>query len=228
MISRTLISVPLALLLSLLLFYTLALITRMGDRLADAPQVSPNLDFSMQIQESEIALRERRLPDEPQELVQQQPAMPQVKTEMASSLNASLPDISVPDIDVGVKVSPSFSRLSVPSPAVSVNTNVTSLAMPTPTMAMDTNPTVMSQVPPRYPQRALRRRQEGRVLVEFVITATGTVKPGSMKVIESTPKGVFDKSVLRSMQRWRFKTRLANGQPSEYRARQELEFKLEK
>ncbi|WP_051221677.1 energy transducer TonB [Neptunomonas japonica] len=228
MITRTLVSVPLAFLLSLLLFYTLALITRMGDGLADERQVNPNLDFSMHVQESEIALRERRLPDEPEELVQQQPAMPQVKTEMASTLNASLPDISIPDIDVGVKLSPSFSSLSFPAPAVSVNTNVTSLAMPTPMMTIDTNPTVMSQVPPRYPQRALRRRQEGRVLVEFVITATGTVKPGSMKVIESIPKGVFDKTVLRSMQRWRFKTRLANGQPSEYRARQELEFKLEK
>ena len=66
------------------------------------------------------------------------------------------------------------------------------------------------------------------MVVEFMITEQGTVKPGSVKVVESTPPGVFDKAVLRAIQRWRFKTRVENGQPVPFRARQELEFKLEK
>ncbi|WP_370280468.1 energy transducer TonB [Pontibacterium sp.] len=212
---RFMVSVPLALCLSLLLFYLLALITSVDDLRVPEQQFIPNLDFLLVRQESEIELRKRQLPPEPEELVQQQqPEIPQLQPQSALAVNADLPNIDLPDIDMGIQISlsPSLHNLSVP----------------TPTMTMDTNPTVLSQFPPRYPQRALRRRQEGQVVVEFTITEMGTVKPGSVVVVESTPSGVFDKAVLRAIQRWRFKTRLVNGQPVPFKARQKLEFKLEK
>lgn len=215
---RFMVSTPLALCLSLLLFYLLALITSVDDLRVPEKRFIPNLDFMLVRQESETELRKRQFPPEPEELVQQQqPEIPQLQPlqpQSALAVNADLPNIDLPDIDMGIQISlsPSLHNLSVT----------------TPTMAMDTNPTVLSQFPPRYPQRALRRSQEGQVVVEFTITEMGTVKPGSVVVVESTPSGVFDKAVLRAIQRWRFKTRLVNGQPVPFKARQKLEFKLEK
>lgn len=212
---RLMISAPLALCLSLLLFYLLALITSMGDQQVLEKQLNPSLDFLMVRQESDVELRKRQLPPEPEDVVeQQQPDIPQIQPQKTAAVNAKLPSINVPDIDMGMQVS--------------VSPTLHNLSMPTPTMTMDTNPTVLSQVPPRYPQRALRRRQQGKVVVEFMINEMGSVKPGSVVIVKSTPPGVFDKAVLRAIQRWRFKTRIVNGQPVPFKARQELEFKLEK
>lgn len=212
---RLMISAPLALCLSLLLFYLLALITSTGDQRVLEKQLNPSLDFLMVRQESDVELRKRQLPPEPEDVVeQQQPDIPQIQPQKTATVNAKLPSINVPDINMGMQVS--------------VSPTLHNLSMPTPTMTMDTNPTVLSQVPPRYPQRALRRRQQGKVVVEFMINEMGSVKPGSAVIVKSTPPGVFDKAVLRAIQRWRFKTRIVNGQPVPFKARQELEFKLEK
>ncbi len=212
---RLLISAPLAACLALLLFYGLAMLTSMGDRLVSDKQLTPSLDFLMVRQESDVELRKRQLPPEPEEVVQQQqPEIPQLQPQQTQNVSFNLPNVTVPDISMGMQVSlsPTLNNLSMPAPSISI----------------DTNPTVLSQVPPRYPQRALRRRQEGRVVVEFVINEMGGVKPGTVVVVESSPPGVFDKAVLRAIQRWRFKTRVVDGQPVSFKARQELEFKLER
>lgn len=212
---RLLISAPLAACLALLLFYGLAMLTSMGDRLVSDKQLTPSLDFLMVRQESDVELRKRQLPPEPEEVVQQQqPEIPQLQPQQTQNVSSNLPNVTVPDISMGMQVSlsPTLNNLSMPAPSISI----------------DTNPTVLSQVPPRYPQRALRRRQEGRVVVEFVINEMGGVKPGTVVVVESSPPGVFDKAVLRAIQRWRFKTRVVDGQPVSFKARQELEFKLER
>lgn len=212
---RLMIASPLALALALLLFYGLALLTSTGDQLAKNTHERPVLDFLMVRQESAVEVRKRQLPPEPEEIVQQpEPKMPQLKPQTTASVSADLPNVQVPDIAMGIEVS--------------LSPSLNNLAVPTPSLTMDTNPTVLSQIPPRYPSRALRRKQEGRVVVEFTITEQGTVKPGSVKVVESTPPGVFDKAVLRAIQRWRFQTREVDGQAVAFRARQELEFKLER
>ncbi len=210
---RLFIAAPLALLLSLVLFYGLALLTSMGNQLVANRSEVPDLNFLMVRQESDVELRQRHLPPEPQEIIQEQaPKMPQLQPMKNVAVQADIPAVDVPNIDVGIAVSlsPSLNSLSAPS------------------LSFNTNPEVLSQTPPRYPQRALRRGLEGKVVIEFEVTKAGSIKPGSIKIIKSTPKGVFDKAVLKAIQRWRFATEMVNGQPVPYRARQELEFKLEK
>lgn len=219
---RLLIAAPLAAALALSLFYSLALLTSMDDRLVEDTLSAPNLDFMMLRQESDVELRKRQLPPEPEEVVQQQqPKMPPMQSQPTPNVSSEMPNIDVPNIDASVQISlsPSLNNLAAPAPAPTP---------PAPVISVDTNPTVLSQVPPRYPQRALRRRQQGQVLVEFTVTEAGSVQPDSIKIIESTPPGVFDKTVLRALPRWRFKTRIQDGKPVKYRARQKLEFKLEK
>ena len=58
------------------------------------------------------------------------------------------------------------------------------------------------QPSPIYPREALHDGIEGHVLVRFFVTETGTV--ADVKVIESTPADVFDRSVLRAASRYKF------------------------
>jgi protein TonB len=80
------------------------------------------------------------------------------------------------------------------------------------------------QVPPKYPRRALSRKQKGWVKVQFIITASGKVK--SPFVVSSKPSGVFDKAALKAIRRWKFKAKIVNGQAVAQRAVQTIKFKL--
>ena len=210
---RFLISAPIALFFTLLLFYSLALITSTGERADSINDLNPVIDFFMVRQENEIEVRQRKLP-EPQEMVQQQPPIPKTQTSVDINVDISLLSIDVPDIsmEMDINLSPTLHNLSMPATLLSI----------------DSNPVVMERFPPRYPQRALMRKQQGKVVVEFIITEQGTVREDSVVVVESSPPGVFDKAVLRAIKRWRFQKRIENGQAIAFKAKQALEFKLEK
>lgn len=61
----------------------------------------------------------------------------------------------------------------------------------------------LNRVNPRYPRRAKIRRIEGHVQLLFIIDKNGFVS--DPKVIDSNPKGIFEKSALRAIVKWRFK-----------------------
>jgi protein TonB len=63
-------------------------------------------------------------------------------------------------------------------------------------------PPVVSQVPPRYPPLALRRRVEGFVEVTFTVMPDGSVT--NVSVARSDPRAIFDREAISAMQRWRF------------------------
>lgn len=68
------------------------------------------------------------------------------------------------------------------------------------------------KVQPVYPRHALARNLEGYVLVEFTIDALGRVV--DVRVIEASPPGVFERAALQAAQRFRYKPRVVNGQPT--------------
>ncbi len=79
-------------------------------------------------------------------------------------------------------------------------------------------------MPPRYPFSARRRRIEGYVVVEFTVTETGEVE--DVRVVEASPRGVFERAAISAIKRWRFKPKMREGKPIRVRARQKIEFKL--
>ncbi len=90
------------------------------------------------------------------------------------------------------------------------------------TIETDVVPTYRSK--PKYPPRAMRAGIVGVVTVEFTITTKGTVT--DPVIIKSNPPKIFDKSVLRSIKRWKFKPKVVNGTPVTRRARQDINFNL--
>lgn len=69
------------------------------------------------------------------------------------------------------------------------------------------------KVEPIYPRRAQQRGIEGYVLLEFVVTTSGSVR--DPEVIEAKPSGVFERSAIQAALKFKYKPRVANGERME-------------
>ncbi len=83
---------------------------------------------------------------------------------------------------------------------------------------------VLSRVLPRYPPRAEARGIEGWVRLEITATTTGTVSDA--RVVDASPKEIFDKAALEAIRRWRFKPAFKDGRAVAQRATLKLMFRL--
>ena len=81
------------------------------------------------------------------------------------------------------------------------------------------------RINPQWPRKALVEGIEGYVVVEVLIGVDGSVR--GVVVIESMPKRLFDRNVIRAVLKWKFKPRIVNGVPVERQAIQKLDFNLD-
>lgn len=88
-----------------------------------------------------------------------------------------------------------------------------------------TLPAPASIVQPEYPREALRRGQEGYVMLEFTVTANGEVT--NVAIMDSEPAGVFEQPVREAISRWRFEPATEGGEPVDQRVRHQFEFNLD-
>jgi len=84
----------------------------------------------------------------------------------------------------------------------------------------------VSSTDPVYPAAALRDGVEGWVELSFTISETGTVR--DIDVVDSMPHGVFDSAASEALGSWRFKPRIANGQPVAHRSTVTLRFDVDR
>jgi len=61
---------------------------------------------------------------------------------------------------------------------------------------------IITRTQPRYPRRAIDREIEGWVKVQFELDIQG--RPREISVIEADPKGVFENSAIKAVEKWRF------------------------
>ena len=82
------------------------------------------------------------------------------------------------------------------------------------------------KVAPVYPRRAVAGGIEGHVLLEFTVTAIGSVR--DPVVIEADPPGVFDRAATEAALKFKYKPKVLNGQPMDVRGvRNLIRFELE-
>ena len=73
------------------------------------------------------------------------------------------------------------------------------------------------RVPPRYPRIALARGLEGRVLVEFTITASGTVRDARViasemgRALDHSSGNAFEQAALEAVRQWRYTPKVVRG-----------------
>ncbi|MGD9505730.1 MAG: energy transducer TonB [Syntrophobacteraceae bacterium] len=68
---------------------------------------------------------------------------------------------------------------------------------------VDQPPVVIQRAEPDYPPDARRMHIGGRVVVRFLVKVDGSVTKAS--IVEATPEGVFERSALAAVNKWRFK-----------------------
>lgn len=92
------------------------------------------------------------------------------------------------------------------APTLNVNAAMSKMTM---AAGSDRDTLPLVKINPEYPARAEARGIEGWVLIQYTITATGTVKDAV--VIDAQPKNIFDDAAIKAILRWRFNPRIENG-----------------
>ena len=122
-------------------------------------------------------------------------------------------------------VSPNAETMGVQ--AVPINTKVDLAASGFGLSPSDGEYLPIVKVQPIYPRRALSRGIEGYVIVQFTVTKQGTTK--DIKIVESKPPGVFDRSAVQAAAKFKYKPRVVDGQPIEVPGVQnKITFEIEK
>lgn len=84
----------------------------------------------------------------------------------------------------------------------------------------------LNDVRPRYPRMALQRNIEGHVKLAFTINRAGAVE--NIRVLEASPRNVFEREARSAAARWRFAPRTENGLAVDREAVKTLYFKIQR
>lgn len=114
------------------------------------------------------------------------------------------PEAVEPRVDV---VNPSPVAVDVPAPPVQTELSVQGLGL----VVSDGEYQPLVKVEPPYPFSARSRGIEGYCIVEYTVTAAGTVIDAV--VIEADPKGIFDKVSVEAALKFKYRPRVVNGEP---------------
>jgi protein TonB len=81
-------------------------------------------------------------------------------------------------------------------------------------------------MPAQYPSKAKRRNIEGFVKARLEVNTLGTVD--SVDIVDSKPKGVFERSAIRALYKYKFKPQMIDGKPQAQTVIQTLDYVLDK
>jgi protein TonB len=82
----------------------------------------------------------------------------------------------------------------------------------------------LNNPPPKYPARAVRRREEGVVELKILVEPDGTA--GKVTVVKSSGHRALDKAAIEAVEQWKFKPARRGSTPIRGYALQSISFKL--
>lgn len=88
--------------------------------------------------------------------------------------------------------------------------------------SVDSKPKVSSRQAMTYPPSAMKDGIKGYVIVNLLIAKDGSIELA--KVLESSPQGVFESTVLNGVMNWRFTPAKYKGKPVKVWAKQKISF----
>jgi len=95
---------------------------------------------------------------------------------------------------------------------------------PPPVIPPNSDANELANPAPVYPKQSRRIREEGKVLLEILVTAKGTV--GEIKLKRSSGHKRLDNAALQTIKRWKFIPASKEGKPIDYWYDYEFEFTL--
>ena len=155
---------------------------------------------------------------------QQAPQPPQPKTPQPPTPptpNMATPDANLPKLDLDLpSINAGISVATAPAPSLSGLT-----AAPSNPGGPEQEVMPLNDVRPEYPYRARQQGIEGHIKLAFTINPQGRVE--NIRVLEASPRNVFDREARRAAARWRFAPRTENGAAVSREAVKTLHFRLQ-
>lgn len=164
----------------------------------------------------------------PQPPQPQTPQTPTPPTPMAATPTANLPalDLPLPSLSSGIAVN------SAPTPSLSgLAAGAAAPSTPAPSESggqaggPESEVMPLNDVTPEYPRYALQRGIEGHVKLAFTINRASAVE--NLRVLDASPRNVFEREARRAALRWRFAPRTEGGLAVAREAVKTLYFRLE-
>jgi len=174
-----------------------------------------NFRQAPKIEEYKVKEKKQALPEEEEKLLPPDLPPPVIQKPVKIQADLPRPDINIPLSIDGLPYIGDFLKSASLKPKAPLAKQVISSNL-VPTL----------KIKPTYPPRALRSGIEGIVTVEFTIAVDGSVK--DPHIIKSNPPKIFDRSVLKAIEKWKFNPDIVGGKTIEKRARQDIHFKLQK
>ncbi len=135
-----------------------------------------------------------------EEPIETRPSIKRVEKQVIEEA-PDLPEPSLMEIDEGIS--------TVPNMTVGVD-----LKGGSGSIGFSGFPIAQFLVSPKYPIRAASRGLEGYVDVRFDVTELGTT--ANISVTGAQPEGIFEKSALAAVKRWRYQPKTVDGKAVEY------------
>ena len=205
--SRFLASLLLGVAVTLVLFFIMQALIDSGDQAYRSDSDGQIMEFVRIKDDESLSLKDRRKPKKP-EPPKEPPPPPKMIVEKQVKPTMNKVKIDIPNIDL---------------PTIAGGGPFLGNWAGNPLAEGDVLPIV--RIDPKWPREALVEGIEGYVIVEVIIAADGSV--ASAVVVESVPRRLFDRNVIRAVLKWKFKPRIINGVAVERRAIQRLDFSLD-
>ena len=204
---RYLSALILGVLISLGLFFLMQSLIDSGEQNTNASSEGQIMEFIRIREDETLSIKDRRKPKKPKP-PKEPPPPPKLIVEKQVKPTMNRIKIEIPNIDL---------------PSIAGGGPFLGNWAGNPLAEGDVLPIV--RIDPQWPREALVEGIEGYVVVEVTIGADGSVK--DVRVIQSEPRRMFDRNVIRAVLKWKFKPRIINGVPVERKAIQMLEFTLD-
>ncbi len=183
---RWLVSMGMAVVITLGLFYFMQALIATGERFDQRVNVVRIVDATMPEIELEV-IEEIDKPEMIEEVVQDTPDTPdrQINLDSGPALNIERASI---EVDTGLDIS---------------NAGIS---------ATDGDYLPLVAIAPQYPTRAAQRGIQGWCLVSFTVDGMGNVVEDTIVVVDAEPQNIFDRSSIRAAARFKFQPRVVDGQ----------------
>jgi len=218
-------SLPLALTISYALIAMMAWMVDLNVK-QDKPNDTP-LSFDIFVTENEEQSQRinRTLPTpptpkpQPPKAIETQPSVQQTVTPVAATPLPEIKlDLAVQGIKIAAPVIPKSNKVAAVAPKVLpiakvADASENQMAIP------------QYRIKPKYPNKALKRRIEGFVILTFDIGLTG--RHENIKIKEAKPPRIFNRDAIRALRNWKYQPLIENGEARIYPNQQiKLEFKI--
>ena len=168
------------------LFRLMHLLIAMTEMRLDEDRNRERIEFTPLRKDSDANQRKRELPQ--RQKPKEPPKTPEMEQDDSNQASGTAVSVGTPNIDANLDL----------GGGLNLNTTVA-----------DSEEVPVVRVEPIYPRRAAEQQIEGWVTLKFDITTTGATS--NVKVVDASPKRIFDRAAKRAVSKWKYRPKIVDG-----------------